>query len=118
MRWLLRTGLALALLGSLPLVSVKLGWYGAWTLLGGLAGGFQSFRRSSGQDGGRIPLEILAPAATFLILYGMALAAYNLAAWYQGASSSFPGGCLWGALIVSLVTGWFVNLSYVSIHRY
>lgn len=117
-RWLLWTGLALAVLGSLPVVSDKLGWYGVTTLLGGLAGGFQSFRLSSGRVGGRIPLEILAPAAAFLVLYGFALAAYNLAICYLPVASWFPGWWLSGALAVSLVTGWFVNLNYVSIHRF
>ena len=118
-RWLLWIGLALALLGSLPLVISE--WrqvYGATAFLAGLAGGFQSFRQSGGRGGTKIPIEILASAATFLILYGMALVSYDLAELYLQADSPGAHWLLAISTSVSVVTGFIVNLNYISIHRY
>ena len=114
-RWLLWAGLALVGLGSLPFVNV---WLVAVSLLAGLAGGYKSFSGSSELPGGKIPIGLVVPVAAFLILYGMALAAYNLAGWYLEVASQFPGWWLPTALAASVVTGWIVNLNYVSIHRY
>lgn len=107
-KWLLWTGLALALLGSLPFVNT---WFLTVVLVPGLAAAYESFR---GRGGAKIPIGVLAPAAAFLVLYGMALASYNLAE----IASCFPGWWLLGALTVSVVSGCFVNLNYISIHRY
>ena len=121
-RWLLWIGLALVVLGSLPLVSNELDWmqwYAASaTYLVGLSGGFRAFRQSGEGSGGKIPVKILAPVATFLVLYGMALASYDLARWCLKADSSCITWLLMGGVAVSLVTGLVVNLNYISIHRY
>ena len=108
------------MLGSLPLVSRWDGsqWYGAALLLAGLAGGGGSFRRSVGRGSSKIPVGILAPAAVFLVLYGLALTSYKLAGWYLQADSPYADWLLGGATAVSVVTGFIVNLNYVSIHRY
>ena len=118
-RWLLWVGLTLAGFGSLPLVSGWLQGYGAASLLAGLAGGLLSFGRSGGGDGGsKIPIEVLAPAASFLVLYGLALVSYDLSGWYLQADSPRANWLLAVATAVSVVAGFMVNLNYISIHRY
>ena len=114
-KWLLWAGLALAILGSLPFVNA---WFLTVVLFTGLAGAYKSFSGSSGRGGAKIPIGLLAPVAAFLVLYGMALASYNLAGWYLKIASGFQCWWLLGALAVSGVSGWFVNLNYISIHRY
>ena len=58
--------------------------------------------------------------ASILILYGLALAAYDFAGWFLQLRTNVPQAdwILVSAVAVSVLTGWFVNLNYVSIHRY
>ena len=127
-RWLLGAGLALAALCSLPLVRGQLSdeeglaslFGGAVALVASVVGGLGSFSGPGATGRGKIPVGVLAPAASFLILYGLALAAYDLAGWFLHSRAEVPRadwilGC---AVAGSVLTGWFVNLNYVSIHRY
>ena len=119
-RWPLLFGLFFAVLGSLPAVAMWLKNYveeaGAASLLLGIGGGLSSFVRSGSKEGGKISLGVLAPLASILFFYGLALTAYWLALFYfEDARFKWV---LLVALAVSLVTGWFVNLNYISIHRY
>ena len=125
-RRLLQVGLLLAGLVSLPPVRAWLAAdgglaslaVGAATLLAGLTGGLGSFAGSGAGGRGRIPAGVLAPVASILVLYGLALISCDLAARYL--QSDWPGASwlLWGAVALSLLTGWLVNLNYISIHRY
>lgn len=119
-RWLLWFGLALALLGSLPVASGLTGsqWYGAALLLFGLAGAGRSFREPGRPGKAKIPVGILAPVAAFLLLYVFALASYNLSELYREADLPCAHWLLASATALSVVTGSIVNLNYVSIHRY
>ena len=115
-RWLLRAGLGLALLGSLPLVHKGIQGYGIVGVLAGSVGGFWWFVRSSrGTRLGRV--GVIAPVACGLILYGFALTSYALAR-YMEWSSAWAVGTLPAVVVISLWTGWFVNLNYISVHRY
>ena len=128
-RRLLWAGLLLAGLASLPLVRDGLAGGGLGSLLGGaasvaagVAGGLGSFAASGAAGRGRVPVGPLAGAASVLVLYGLALVSYDLAARYlEALSPSRPGllhGLLAGSVALALLTGWFVNLNYISIHRY
>ena len=119
-RWPLCLGLLFFVLGTLPSVEGWLVGYakqaGAASLLLGVGGGMASFVSSGGKGSGRVPLSVLAPLAATLFFYGLALMSYGLAllvfevAWFKWL--------LFVSVAVSLVTGWFVNLNYISIHRY
>ena len=119
-RWPLWLGLLFGVLGSLPAVEGWLYGYvkeaGAASLLLGIVGGLSSFARSGGNGNGKIPLGVLAPLASILFFYGLALASYGIALFYFEAAW-FKWALLVG-VIIALVTGWFVNLNYISIHRY
>ena len=123
---LLKAGLLLAGLCSLPLVRGALAEAGgvaallggAVSVVAGLAGGLGSFAASGAAGRGRIPVGPLAAAASVLVLYGMALVSYDLAASYLETRPAWADGLLAGAVALSLLTGWFVNLNYISIHRY
>ena len=125
-RRLLWAGLLLAGLSSLPLVRDGLAAAGGLgSLLGGaasvaagVAGGLGSFAASGAAGRGRLPVGPLAGAASVLVLYGLALVAYDLAARYLEALPPWGHGLLAGSVALSLLTGWFVNLNYISIHRY
>ncbi len=116
--WLLWSGLGLAVLCSFPIAA---GWareLGAASVLTGLAGGLVSFAGSGAAARGRIPVGLLAPVASILLLYGLALFSYDLADQYR--RSVWPGAdwLFGGALALSVLTGWCVNINYVSLHRY
>ncbi|MCY3846017.1 MAG: hypothetical protein OXH69_21040, partial [Acidobacteria bacterium] len=124
-RRLLWAGLVLAGLASLPLVRDGLAGGGLGSLVGGaasvaagVAGGLGSFAASGAAGRGRVPVGPLAGTASVLVLYGLALVSYDLAARYLEAPSPWGHGLLAGSVALSLLTGWFVNLNYISIHRY
>ncbi len=123
--WLLGPGLLLAGLCSLPLVRDWLaegaGWAalagGGLSVAAGIAGGLGSFAGSGAAGRGRVPVGPLAAVASVLVFYGLALVAFDLAA--RVAAAGPPGAhALLGGVAASLLTGWLVNLNYISIHRY
>ena len=124
--WLLGPGLLLAGLCSLPLVRGWLaggaGWAslagGALSVAAGIAGGLGSFAGSGAAGRGKVPVGPLAAVASVLVLYGLALVAFDLAARVAEAGSPGADALFWGVVAASLLTGWFVNLNYISIHRY
>ena len=108
--------------GSLPLVEKMLAGHiehvGAASFLLGIIGGLASFLSSGSKDSGRVSLAILAPIASILFLYGLVLASYSLASLCFESSGHYAWVILGISVAVSLVTGWLVNLNYISIHRY
>lgn len=116
--WLLGLVLVLAVLCSLPIV---VGWArqaGAAAVLAGLAGGLVSFAGSGAAGRGRISVGVLAPVASVLLLYGLALVSYDLADQYRRTVWPWADWLFGGTLALSVLTGWCVNLNYVSLHRY
>ena len=115
-------GLGLLVLGSFPMVEKMVEGYikhaGAASLLLGIFGGLSSFFPSDTKGGRKIPLSILAPVASILFLYAMGFASYALALWWVKTGGSREWMILGISIVASLTTGWFVNLNYISIHRY
>ena len=52
------------------------------------------------------------------MLFGLALVSYDLAARYLHSDWPWANQVLAGSVAMSLLTGWRVNLNYLSIHRY
>ncbi len=121
-RWVLGFGLGFLVVGLLPIMSHALIY--APSVLLGLAGGVVSFLRSGASDKGRVPLGLLAPAASVFLLYGLMLVCYELASLVVEpgpAAGPIPLTGLWVlgvSVLVSIGTGWCANLNYISIHRY
>lgn len=121
-RWVLWIGLGLLVVGSLPVVERWLGDYleevGVASVLLAIVSGVLSFRSDSNGKG-KIPLGVLAPLASIPFFYGLALVSYKLALLYLGADPTWiKWVLLGGSVFIPLLTGWCVNLNYISIHRY
>ena len=118
---MLGLGLGFLVVGLLPIMSPLI--YAPSVLLG-LAGGVLSFLRSGASDKGRVPLGLLAPAASVFLLYGLMLVCYKLASLVVEPGAAAGPIPLTGlsvlciSVLVSIGTGWYVNLNYISIHRY
>ena len=115
--WLLRAAVGLLALGSLPLAHQVVKYWGLLVVLAGAAGGFWWFWKSTkGTRLGRV--GILAPVASAVILYGLALTSYALAYHCLEAKSAWPIAVAVVLVVLWALTSWCVNLNYISIHRY
>lgn len=118
---LLLAAAALMVVGSLPLSASALGLRagaagGLTSVLVGLLTGLWTFFRGSRDGGGRIPVGLAATAGALLLLYGVLFSAYLLAfAYFEDGASRWV---LLGALVVALLTAYFVDLNYLSLHRF
>ena len=120
-RWLLWAACGLVACRSLPFVHSKLDYFVEETglasiVLGGLTF-LASLKGSGGKNGngGGISAAVV-PVASALFLYGLALSAYWIALFYF--AETWVRWVLLGAVALALITGWRVNLNYISIHRY
>ena len=85
------------------------------SFVAGVAGAFSRFSNSKGPK-----LGIVAPLAAALFLYGFAvLACWTATVMSEGDPAAFlVRGYFVSALVVSLGTAVWVNLNYISLHRY
>jgi hypothetical protein len=131
--WWLVVTVGLLLLGSLPVVARAVGAQAAIegsvvSILLGLFSGLASFFQAGRNGGGkksRVPLGLIATVGALLLLYGVLFLAYRLAFFYfefpSPESLAHPVVWRWillGALGVAGVTGYFVNLNYIGLHRF
>jgi len=88
---------------------------GVLAMLAGLASHLPSFLSALKGDGQEEPpwRNLLVSAGATLFLYGGLLSSYALANWLY----PHPGWII-VLFAVAAVTGWFVNLNYISIHRF
>ncbi len=81
----------------------------------GLLSTIGAFLKTNRRKKGLIPVNVLAGIAGGALLFGLALLAYGFAAKYATEQSWFGVTLAAG---VCFVIGWFVNLNYLSLHRY
>ncbi len=82
----------------------------------GAASGFWTFSKTASQKPGeksKIPIGLVATVASLLVLYGGLLGAYALS-----KLSLLTDTYVYWALGFTLLTGWFVNINQISLHRY
>jgi hypothetical protein len=124
-------------IGLMPLAAEAAdGWLeeaGVASILAGLASAAGTFMRSrSGNGSGPITTALVAPLGALLMLYGMLMLSFLWARsfydctnfggafpWYHLACES--SGLWWAwivLLIAAVVTGFFVNVNLISVHRY
>ena len=118
----------LLVFGSLPVVSEQLrqwfvGFAGPGAIVSGLASGIWAYLKSRNKDAGKVPLGLIVSVASVLLVYGVLLMSYRAGDWAHGILfNSDPSAWIWGGMmapvIVAVVTGFLVNLNYISIHRY
>ena len=119
--------LALVVFGAIPLIANKLEGMGGPAAVGplavllGIASGARTFFQASGDSKGwlsRIPLSVWAVGGAALFFYGLATITYSTAAWalLQGGLTLF--GFVSAAIAIALLFGFFVNINYISLHRF
>lgn len=114
---LVPASIASLMIGVLPLISVYLESWLAMTgpiaIVSGMGIAINSFLRPGSAAGtGKLHVSIAAG----LFLYGVLIVAYQLAFLLFVSHHAFWTFPLLG--LTALLSGWFVNLNYISIHRY
>ncbi len=104
----------------------------------GLAFAYWASRKSSGDSGTKVPPNLIAGISSALVIIGIILITFDVAIWLseKGAWTLFKLSgwsatvynlvglslTVWplafGVIALAFVTGFFVNLNYISIHRY
>jgi hypothetical protein len=122
-RWVLWGAVFFVVLGSLPavegLASDKIEQAGGLgLLLSGAASGVWAYVKTGKAGPGRVPIGLVATLGAGLFIYGVFLSSYLWAVDIFNAN--LPA--IWAAtgvlLAVALAAGWFVNLNYISVHRF
>lgn len=107
------------LVGSMPVIAdyLKNAWVsvGPAAMLSGLVLAMRDFIKPA-DDSNSDSSGLLAPLAAGLFVFGGFLIAYELA--YGMIDKEWLISAVLGMILFSLFFGWFVNLNYISIHRY
>ncbi len=131
--WVLLWAVGLTVIGTLPWVAGAVHQWignkgGFGFLVSGAAGGVVSFFKSRSSKEGKIPLALLAPIAGLLFCYGFLILAFDIG-WRADVATS-TSFALWppqawdrhllypACLLLAIALGFFVNLNYLTIHRY
>jgi len=117
---LLPSMVVLLLIGSLPVVAALLhGWLqaaGPLAVVTGIAVAFHYFLKSCSSEN-PIPVGLLVSLGAILFLYGIVLVSFQIA-FFLFPFTLDPAVAAALLVVLTVVTGWMVNLNYVSIHRY
>lgn len=118
--WLIPSAVATAIIGTLPLVGVYLhSWLlvlGPMVMVGGI---LMTIKHAFSTALSSKPVAVgpLVSIGAGLLLYGIFLTAYEIA--FLGFDDKpWPLPVIAGLILLTLGLGWFVNLNYISIHRY
>ncbi len=107
------------LVGSLPAIAAHLknAWVsvGPLAMLSGMVMAMRDFMKPT-ENSNSASAGGLAPLAAGLFIFGGFLIAYELA--YMFIDKAWLPIAVIVMITVSLIFGWFVNLNYISIHRY
>ncbi|MEA3274901.1 MAG: patatin-like phospholipase family protein [Pseudomonadota bacterium] len=117
---LIPVALATFIIGTLPVVAAYLhGWMasaGPLAMLSGIVLTLRQFFTAGLSSDGKLN-GFLVSLGAGLFLYGVFLVAYQIA--FLGYPTYLQPGWAWVALVVWVgVFGWFVNLDYISVHRF
>lgn len=114
--------LSLLALGMVPLIDAWIGQKiagleGAISVGAGVASAIWGhIRARSGKAGGPGTTMILVGGA-ILFLYGIALLGYRLAELFD-EGDSMTRAALAALFLLGVMTGWFTNINYISLHRF
>lgn len=111
----------LLVIGTLPVVATALlDWMqvGPAAILTGVAVLLRGFLKSF-KEGISLPTGFVVSLAAVLFLYGVVLVSFQIAYLHYPFGLDVPSGVASLALAAfAFVTGWLVNLNYISIHRF
>lgn len=89
---------------------------GTFTYIAGVLAGMWSFFKSQSNEKSVISLDLLGPIAAFLVIYGLALIAYQIGVAVSDRADLGVGAL--ALLVPSLLVGRFTNINLISIHRF
>ena len=97
---------------SLPLTAKYLQYLGIIAIIAGIAMHLPSFLASV-TSGKKLPIGIIVPIGAGLFLYGVFVSAFQVADSVYGNTVA-----TYALVLTPLITGYFVNLNYIAIHRF
>jgi predicted acylesterase/phospholipase RssA len=114
--------LALLALGAVPLIDAWIGQRvagleGAVSVAAGVASAIWGHLQSSSGKPGGPKTKLVLVGGSVLFLYGIALLGYRLAVTFDQADSLTRAG-LAALFLLAVLTGWFTNINYISLHRF
>jgi len=114
--------LALLALGAVPLIDAWIGQRvagleGAVSVAAGVGSAIWGHLRSSSGKPGGPKTKIVMVGGSILFLYGIALLGYRLAATFDESDALTRAG-LAALSLLAVLTGWFTNINYISLHRF
>lgn len=121
--WILGPLIGTALLATLPwAANASFGWIGqfggmAFVALG-IGIGLWSFLRPGNSWGVSFLRERALPLGALSALYGVLLFAYQSAQWLYVDSNQYSRVIGVFLFVTALLSGWFVNLNYISVQRF
>ncbi len=92
---------------------------GAFSVLYGLLSGVMAFLKTSTRKKGRLPMGLIVAVGTAALWFGLLILAYNFSVWMWASYS--VAQVYTSLLIATAIIGafaYFVNINYISIHRY
>ena len=123
MPWILWPLLGAVTIASLPLAAEAsfgfIGRFGGAAFVAiGLGVGLWSFLRPDDSWGVSFVRKRALPLGALLALYGVLLFAYQCAQWLHDEAGLLERAVAAILLVVALLSGWFVNLNYISVQRF
>ncbi len=114
--------IGLLVLGSIPLVVAWIGERyagveGVLSLVAGVASAFWGHLKSQQKSADGRGTRLILIVGSLVFLYGLALVGYLLALRFQAGDAELRMAFT-GLFIVAVLTGWFSNVNYISLHRF
>lgn len=95
-------------------IAYALSWGGPGYIVLAVIAGYFGIKKSDGTVFGGFVSKGFYGLALVLVLLGLGISTYQIADWaYKDNMALFSA-----LLVVSLVTGWWVNVNYISLHRF
>jgi hypothetical protein len=114
--------IALIILTAIPLVVALIdfrlgGIEGLVSVGAGAASGFWGHLQAQKKSGNPRMTGIILIVGSMLFLFGIALLGYSMAVAFAEAEPLMQGA-MTGLFLLAVLTGWFANLNYISLHRF
>ena len=114
--------IALLVVGAVPVIVTwtqerYAGLEGAISIAAGVGSAFWGHLKAQQSSAGGRSTTLVLIAGSILFLYGLALVGYLLALNFETGAASLRM-ILTGLFMIAVLTGWFSNINYISLHRF